>query len=130
MSYKNSNLEALVKEIKDLGSGGSTSDILYHLFDGDDVAEAFGGGSLLEGADYKQAEVRVSDYLSERGYELLETDGGGEGGTEYCYGVIKLGDEHYKAEWAYYSYSGCEYDNIENTVKLVTPKEKTVTVYE
>ena len=56
--------------------------------------------------------------------------GGGEGGGEYCYGVICINGSYYKAEWFYYSYNGCEYDYILDTIKEVTPVEKTITVYE
>lgn len=60
----------------------------------------------------------------------VELEGGGEGEGEYCYGVIKIGDTYLKAEWSYYSYNGCEYDSIFDTLKVVTPKQKTITVYE
>lgn len=68
--------------------------------------------------------------LREAGYEFIESEGGGEGQGEYCYGVIKLGEVYLKAEWSYYSYNGCEYDYILETVRAVTPKTKTITVYE
>jgi len=53
-----------------------------------------------------------------------------EGEGEYCYSVIRIGDKFFKAEWSYYSYNGCDFDYIEDTIKEVTPKEKTITVYE
>lgn len=68
--------------------------------------------------------------LSQSGYEHIVSEGGGEGEGEYCYGVIKIGDTYLKAEWSYYSYDGCEYDDIFNTLKVVTPRQKTITVYE
>jgi len=130
MSYENSKLKDLVEEIKATLNEPCTSDILYHLFDGDYVEDAFSGSSLVEGIEYKLASKVISDYLNERGYEAVESEGGGEGESEYCYGVIKVGDEYYKAEWNYYSYQGCDYDSIEDTVRKVTPTEKVVTVYE
>ena len=63
-------------------------------------------------------------------YAAIEGDYGGEGEGEHCYGVIRFQGKYYKAEWSYYSYNGCEYDYIANTVKEVFPKEKTITVYE
>jgi len=66
----------------------------------------------------------------ENDYERMEYKGGGEGEGEYCYSVIRLGDKFFKAEWSYYSFNGCDYDYIENTVKEVFPKQKTVTIYE
>lgn len=64
------------------------------------------------------------------GYEHLKQEGGGEGGSEYCYGVFKLGGKIYKAEYSYYSYNGHEYDGIYDTLKEVKPVQKTITVYE
>lgn len=55
---------------------------------------------------------------------------GGEGEDEHCSNVIKLHDKYYRASWSYYSYNGCEYDYIANTVQEVVPKEKVVTVFE
>lgn len=54
----------------------------------------------------------------------------GEGGSEYCYGVFKLDDKIYKAEYSYYSYHGNEYDDIAYSLREVRPVEKTITVYE
>lgn len=63
-------------------------------------------------------------------YQYLEQDGGGEGGSEYCYGVFKINDTIYKAEYSYYSHYGHEYDDITSTLREVKPVEKTITVYE
>lgn len=72
----------------------------------------------------------TKDIIKEFGYEQLAQEGGGEGGAEYCFGVFKLGDKVYKAEYRYYSYNGHEFDGISNTLKEVKPKTKTITVYE
>lgn len=74
-------------------------------------------------------EAREVELLNS-GYEFIVSKGGSEGEGEYCYGVIKLGDIYLKAEWSYYSYDGAQYDDILNTLRVVTPKEKTITVYE
>jgi hypothetical protein len=63
-------------------------------------------------------------------YEHLDQDGGGEGGSEYCYGVFKLNGKIYRAEYSYYSHHGHDYDSIVETLREVKPVEKTVTVYE
>lgn len=63
-------------------------------------------------------------------YEHIDQEGGGEGGSEYCYGVFKLNDKYFKAEYSYYSYNGYESDYIVDTLKEVVPKEKTIIVYE
>ena len=74
------------------------------------------------------------DYLSaktkELGYEHVVQEGGGEGGTEYCYGVFKLKDKLYKVEWSYYSHQGYYRDGALETLKEVKPKEKTIILYE
>lgn len=56
----------------------------------------------------------------------------GEGSGEYCWGVIRFKGKHYKAEWTYYSYHGCEYEDIIiiSTIREVKPVEKLITVYE
>lgn len=68
--------------------------------------------------------------LAQYDYEWMDGQTGEEGEGEYCYGVIRFQGKYYKAEWSYYSYNGCEYDYIADTVKEVFPKEKTITVYE
>lgn len=37
---------------------------------------------------------------------LIEQDGGGEGGSEYCYSVLKIGDKFFKIDYSYQSHSG------------------------
>ena len=69
----------------------------------------------------------ISEYLN---YEHLEQEGGGEGGSEYCYGVFRLGTKIYKAEYSYYSHNGHEFYNILDTIQEVKPVQKTITVYE
>lgn len=63
-------------------------------------------------------------------YEFIKREGGGEGGSEDCYGVFKLNDQIYRAEFSYYSYDGFNYYGIENTLRKVKPKVIEVTVYE
>lgn len=95
--------------------------------------EDFKNGLLRDDGDH----CRDWDYFiihGERDYsfagkpiEFIEKQGGGEGGGEYCYTVLKIGDAFYKIEYSYYSYNGYEfYEGF----SLVTPKEKTITVYE
>lgn len=91
--------------------GLSLSDTVYEL----------ASGELDELCD-----VNLEDYL----YDWIKGDTGGEGQGEYCYGIFKLKDTIYKAEWSYYSYHGCDYDDIESTLKIVKPVEKTVVFYE
>ncbi len=88
------------------------------------VVSELASGDLDYLCDFEDGEPL--DYL----YEHIETEGGGEGGAEYCYGVFKLDGKSYKAEWSYYSYEGCNFDEIFDTLKEVKPVEKIITVYE
>lgn len=60
--------------------------------------------------------------------EFVEQDGGGEGGAEDCYTVLKVLDGYIKIEYSYHSYSGFNFDYA--TVKPVKPVERMVTFYE
>lgn len=61
-------------------------------------------------------------------YEHIEQDGGGEGGAEYCKTIFKWKDEFYKVTYSYASYQGFDFDYA--SWYKVSPKEKTITVYE
>jgi len=111
-------IDLLVKE----GFEESES-LIYKLFDGDEYPEHPELG-------WEESEVLIAKLSEEFDYEHVLSKGGGEGGGEYCYGVIRIKDKYYKAEWQYYSYSGCDYDYIEESVREVKPKQKTITVYE
>lgn len=63
-------------------------------------------------------------------YVIVGSEGGGEGGAEYCESVFKYGDKFYKVYYYYYSHQGYETHGISDTIKEVTPKQKTVTIYE
>jgi hypothetical protein len=82
-----------------------------------------------DGATDHNHEVRQK-LLDQIGYEHLEQEGGGKGGAEACHGVFKLGGKIYLAAYSYYSYDGCEYDDILDTLREVKRVEKTITVYE
>ena len=69
-------------------------------------------------------------FLESSGYEHLDGYSSGEGGDEYCYGVFKLKDKVYKAEYRYYSHHGHDYDDIESTLREVKPVQKTIVVWE
>jgi hypothetical protein len=73
---------------------------------------------------------KVLPYVDGFEFEHIQQEGGGEGGAEYCYGVFKLNDKYYKAEYSYYSYNGYEFDDICDTLQEVFPVERLVTFYE
>lgn len=103
-----------------------TTTLIYNIFDGDETPEH----ETLSWREHDKIKELLQEVDKRFGFEHMECEGGGEGEGEYCYGVIRLSDKYFKAEWSYYSYNGCEYDYIEDTIKEVTPREKTITVYE
>lgn len=130
MSIENTKLGNLLEKIKEAGSTADNDYILYRLFTGEDISDCMDGVSFLENVEWREAEKKVVSFLDMYGYKQLDSDGGYEGGGEYCFGVIEVGGEFFKAEWSYYSYNGCEYDGIEHTIRQVQAIEKLVTVYE
>lgn len=100
--------------------------LIYSLFDGDEYPEH----SELGWSEVEKYGKIYENLIKDADCEHMESDGGGEGEGEYCYGVVRLKDKYYKAEWQYYSYHGCEYDDIEHSIHEVVPKQKTITVYE
>lgn len=88
---------------------------------------------LIESNEYEFADFIIEDgskILGENGLiiENIETEGGGEGGSEYCYTIVKVNEDFYKIEYSYYSYEGFELSDASMT--KVYPKQKTITVYE
>ena len=73
--------------------------------------------------------AQENEVLEKFGYEYVDGDSSGEGGGESCYGVFKLGDNLYKTDYYYHSYDGHDYDYIVDTLRIVTPSQKTITVY-
>lgn len=128
------------------GDDYALDDLIHEMCEGD-FAVPVDGMSFPERGDRKWGDEsfqkEISQYWKdlqeareERGkelgieYEHLEQEGGGEGGSEYCYGVFKLNGKIYRGEYSYYSHHGDEYDGIASTLKEVKPVQKTVTVYE
>lgn len=134
-------------EPKDYEGEGELSALVYHLCEGevtlsDEVLDVKWPDS--NGRDYNDPQLKEErrayfdarenklDSILEEvgGYEQLAQEGGGEGGSEYCYGVFRLWNKVYRAEYSYYSYDGHHYYGILDTLREVKPKQKTVTVYE
>ena len=109
---------SVFKEIMELSDAESLAYVVYGLAGGD-----------LDFIPYK-SEWDEDNLDKEFQYKHIEQDGGGEGGSEYCYGVFELKGVVYKAEYSYYSQYGHDYDDILSTLKVVTPVQKMVTVYE
>lgn len=88
----------------------------------DDKCEFLSG---FEEGDYLYKETEDSDPIP---IKHIEQEGGGEGGGEYCYAVIQVGEKFYKIEYSYYSYSGYDYDYAD--VLEAVPTQRMVTFYE
>lgn len=62
--------------------------------------------------------------------EVLKYEGGGEGGAQNCYTILKIGEQFFKVEYQYFSYNGFDLDADYADLYEVFPVEKLVTVYE
>lgn len=86
--------------------------------------------------EYRNIRSKFENEFTEKyniDYEHIEKVGGGEGDGESVYGVFRLGNEYFRADWQYYSHYGYsdDYDdNSHNLIYKVVPKERVVTVYE
>ncbi len=117
---------AVFEELLEKGGkrGSTLSEAIGSMCEGD-----FGDG-FVEYVSYQEYKDKCKNLSEEFEYEHLEQEGGGEGGSEYCYGVFKLKGKIYRAEYSYYSYEGNNYSGIEHNLKEVKPVQKTITVYE
>lgn len=86
--------------------------------------------------EWKNLNNKVEDfekYLATKGYvyeHLYRSDTGGEGCGQYCKGVFSLNGIAYSVEWSYYSFTGYNFDGASETLRLVKPIQKTITIYE
>lgn len=80
------------------------------------------------GDEWDEYDILLGDFGEDPRVEFIEQEGGGEGGAEDCHSVIKVDGVFYKVTYSYYSHHGFSTDYAE--VFVVTPKEKTITVYE
>jgi hypothetical protein len=118
---------AVFEELLEKGGeeGSSLEAVVWSLCEGD-----FGENIVSWEGTYEDYKQKCNVLAEEFGYEHLDQEGGGEGGSEYCYGVFKLKGKVYRAEYSYYSYEGSDYSDILGTLKEVKPVQKTITVYE
>lgn len=89
----------------------------------DELEEIFINGHDLDDKN------EFHSFLKQYNFKHLHQEGGGEGGTEYCEAVIELDGQAFKLEYSYSSYNGFDIDDIWDW-KPVTPRQKTITVYE
>lgn len=128
--------------------GVSLSDLLYDLAEGDcfDNISIFSTdlqypkqGDRHRADDSFQKELaayreerskQVQAKKDEYEYIHITSEGGGEGGTEDCFGVFSWKGVLYKTNWSYYSHQGYEYEYCDENLSIVRAKEKRVMVYE
>ena len=91
-------------------------------YDTDDFTVELGTGDFWK--------ISIDDIPEFDSYKHILQEGGGEGGTEYCFGIFKWKDHYFKVEWSYYSYEGYMTDGAFNTLREVFPKQVQVTVYD
>jgi hypothetical protein len=82
--------------------------------------------SIIDNVDNSAEAINaIKDYEMLR---LMEYDGGGEGGSEDCYSIIKVGQRYFRCNYEYYSYEGFDYGNG-SEVYEVAPKTIEVVQY-
>lgn len=127
------NLEVFEEFGEAIGFTDDINKLVYKMCtEFEDVSDQIEGWCGLSWSDdaWDKFQDEFEAKLTTEGYKYLDGDTSGEGGGEYCYGVFELKGKTYKAEYAYYSHNGHEYDGIEDTLREVTPVQKTITVWE
>jgi len=98
----------------------------------DKIRESFDevvGESFLETISHDEFwGDEAKQWAKDNKYELIEQEGGGEGGSEWCHSVFKFGDTVYKINYGYRSHYGYDFQGAE--IREVKPVQKTITVYE
>lgn len=72
---------------------------------------------------------KFGEFLAELKFKLVDREGGGEKGAEYCESVIELEGKLYRLSYSYFSHSGFSIYDFWNWQPVVA-KQKTVTYYE
>ena len=84
------------------------------------------------GVTWKWGEPDIEEIIlegcEEAGIVQVSQEGGGEGGAEDCVSVLLIAGQHYAVHYSYYSHYGFDFDYVD--VRMVSPKQKTITVYE
>jgi hypothetical protein len=116
-------LESFLKDLTQAGFEEDRATTLYRIFDGDEVPE----NSELH---WREAEDAYQTFCDKHMLEVVAGEGGTGLGGEHCWGVIRIGDKYFRADWSYYYKRGCKWDYIEDTIQEVKPVEKVIIVYE
>jgi len=81
--------------------------------------------SIIDVDNSEEAINAIKEYEMLR---VMEYDGGGEGGAEDCYSIIRVGKRYFRCDYEYYSYEGFNYTD-ESEVYEVVPKKVEVIQY-
>ena len=123
----------LIKSVFKIDGEDIDMDNVVHDLAEGDYFESIDMSKLIDGyddMDWKEATKAKDSKLVEIGYKHITQEGGGEGGSEYCYGVFELQGQVFKAEYRYYSHHGDDVGGCADSLRAVEAKEKTVIVYE
>lgn len=118
-------LEKILGEVKGYARGDFTEEQYQHLAL---AVDACIKDTYSNGVDDALLNMSLGDDVSGiEGYAHVECEGG-EGEGDYAYGVFLLHGNHYKFEYRYQSYDGFQPEY--GTLTSVSPKQRTITVYE
>ena len=117
------NEKIFIQLLEELKTSSSLKTIVYNLSEGDNYFE---NEDNVPWDSYREHTKKVLETWE---YKHIYSKGGGEGGAEDCEGVFSLKGVYYKTNYSYYSHQGYDYDDILNTLKVVTPEEEIRTVY-
>lgn len=113
-------IEKLKNKAKELDI---SNDILENL-----ITEHYGYDWMLE-SDNSYNIKKFGELLKELKFKLIDREGGGEKGAEYCESVIELEDKLYRLSYSYFSHNGFSIYDFWDWQPVVA-KQKTVTYYE
>lgn len=112
-----------VEQFIDEARGESIRHVVHSLFENEYYNESLYNNN----GSHRDELKRIYSKLD---FEHIESEGGGEGGAEYCRGVIRIKDQFFVADWTYYSHHGCEIGEILESICEVFPRKVEVTIYE
>ena len=121
-SYFEHSIKTLKIEGYDIMEGQQIVDEILEIIQLEELGDYYDENFVL-------SEVLTENYQEVPGFKHITQDGGGEGGTEYCYSIFSWKDVTYKMEYSYYSYHGCDFDGAIDTIREVRPAEETITVW-
>jgi hypothetical protein len=114
-THRSENYELL----RDYGYDGSKYEVVKAIF------SSLRSLSIID--DVSNLDKAISAIKDYEIFTLMECDGGGEGGSEDCNSIIKVGERYFQCNYNYYSYEGFDYSY--HKIFEVTPKTVEVVQY-